>query len=50
MVGWAIVMRELNEQAARLSAVGPLVLFAVVALFVAAVYLFRGIGRKRSRK
>jgi uncharacterized membrane protein len=50
MVGWAIVMRELNEQATRLSAVGPLVLFAVVVLVVAAAYLFRGMGRERSRK
>ncbi len=50
MVGWAVVMRELSEQAARLSAVGPLVLFAVVALIVAAAYLLRGRTRKRSGK
>ena len=50
MIGWAVVMRELNEQAARLSAVGPLVLFAVVALIVAAAYLLRGRTRKRSGK
>lgn len=50
MIGWAVVMRELNEQAARLSAVGPLVLFTVVALIVALAYLLRGRARKRSGK
>ncbi len=50
MIGWAVVMRELSEQAARLSAVGPLILFAVVALIVAGAYLLRGRTRKRSGK
>ncbi len=50
MIAWAVVMRELNEQAARLSAVGPLVLFTVVVLIVAAAYLLRGRARKRSGK
>ena len=50
MIGWAFVMRELNEQAARLSAVGPLVLFSVVVLIVVAAYLFRGKTRERSGK
>ena len=50
MIGWAVVMRELSEQAARLSAVGPIVLFAVLALTVAAAYLLRGRTRKRSGK
>ncbi len=48
MIGWAVVMRELSEQAARLSAFGPLILFAVVVLIVAAAYFIRGRTRKRS--
>ena len=50
MIGWAVVMRELSEQAARLSAVGPLILFAVVVLIVAAAYFMRDRIRKRSGK
>jgi uncharacterized membrane protein len=50
MIGWAVIMRELSEQAARLSAVGPLVLVAVAALIVAAAYLLRGRTRERSGK
>jgi uncharacterized membrane protein len=50
MIGWAVVMRALNEQAARLSAVGPLALFAIMALLVVVAHLFRGRVRDRSGK
>ncbi|MBK1701681.1 small multi-drug export protein [Thiococcus pfennigii] len=50
MIGWAIIMKELSARAAQLSAIGPLVLFAIVVLLFGAGYLIRIRGRNRPEK
>jgi uncharacterized membrane protein len=46
---WALAMRELHEQAARVGSLGPLVLFASLVAIVAAGYLLRRRARRRTR-
>ena len=50
ILGWVLVMKELHEQAARISVLGPLVLFAVLAVLVVGGYLLRRRVPTRGRK
>ena len=50
ILGWVLVMKELHEQAARISVLGPLVLFAVLAVLVVGGYLLRRRVSARARK
>lgn len=45
ILGWAVAMRELHEQAARFNPLGPLILCATLVVMIAAAYLLR---RRRS--
>ncbi|MCG6896991.1 MAG: small multi-drug export protein [Thiocapsa sp.] len=41
ILGWAVAMRELHEQAARFSPLGPLILCATLVVMIAGGYLLR---------
>jgi hypothetical protein len=45
--GWALATRAFHEQATRVSALGPLVLLAILGLIDAVGYLLRRRARRR---
>ena len=50
IVGWAILLRELNEKVAEYSAFGPMILVIVIILAVVAGHLLQRHDRARRRE
>jgi uncharacterized membrane protein len=50
ILGWALVMRELHEHAARFSPLGPLLVFVILVMLIACGYMLRRSARRKAGK